>query len=421
MRRFQYIWPLSFAAILIVVVGGVKATAEAAFSPEDDPSGAKAYLKSILYTPREVDDWFARRSFSFGKYDSEMGFLLDNRTERHGWDNSICTYTYDPETGARRLISYPEKACRINTYGDSFVQCEQVNDGETWQEVLAGHLGEPVRNYGTGNSIYWAYLRMLREEKRTPATYIIFNIYEGDHHRNMISWQRIAYGQRGPKSFHPTIPYVRVNPATGEFSEHPNTCPTRESVANLCDFDWVYDKFKDDFYLKIAVARQNQRDGTPERSYEVITKLAAEHGIDAQVDSPQKLHEITERIISRAGMFATLEAMERVAEYCRQHGKKLLFILSYGSHRVMLKYIEEGVRFDQPIVDLLDEKGWPYVDLLEAHAKDFVQFKISFEDYHARYYVGHYGPAGNFFYAFALKDKLVEMLDPKPIPYQGRF
>jgi hypothetical protein len=50
---------------------------------------------------------------------------------------------------------YADKKCRINTYGDSFTQCHQVSDGETWQEYLAAHLGEPVRNFGMGG--YGAY------------------------------------------------------------------------------------------------------------------------------------------------------------------------------------------------------------------------------------------------------------------------
>ena len=35
-----------------------------------------------------------------------------------------------------------------------------------------------------------------------------------------------------------------------------------------------------------------------------------------------------------------------------------------------------------------------------------------------RYFIGHYNPLGNHMCAFAIKDKLVEMLEPKPIPYR---
>ena len=34
------------------------------------------------------------------------------------------------------------------------------------------------------------------------------------------------------------------------------------------------------------------------------------------------------------------------------------------------------------------------------------------------YYIGHYKPRGNHFFAFAVKDAIVEWLEPKPIAYR---
>ena len=31
---------------------------------------------------------------------------------------------------------------------------------------------------------------------------------------------------------------------------------------------------------------------------------------------------------------------------------------------------------------------------------------------------GHFNPMGNHFIAYSIKDKLVQQLDPKPVPYQ---
>ena len=57
--------------------------------------------------------------------------------------------------GERLLSNYSEKKCRINTYGDSYTMCHQVSDHETWQEVLAAHIQEPIRNFGIGGwSVY---------------------------------------------------------------------------------------------------------------------------------------------------------------------------------------------------------------------------------------------------------------------------
>jgi hypothetical protein len=122
----------------------------------------------LVRTQQEVHDWLAGRAFPFGKYDNELGFLHRDRRfkegTKEGTEDSICTYTYDA-SGERHTIMHASKPCRINTYGNSFTSCEQVNDGESWQEVLAAFLGEPVRNYGIGGySVYEAHLRMKREE-----------------------------------------------------------------------------------------------------------------------------------------------------------------------------------------------------------------------------------------------------------------
>ena len=115
-----------------------------------------------------------------------------NTSNSGAYDGSISTYSYVGEDGERIMSNYRDRPCRINTYGNSYTQCHQVSDNETWQEVLAAHLQEPVRNFGIGGwSVYQAYLRMLYEEERTPAEYIIFNIYEDDHLRNLDSWRNI--------------------------------------------------------------------------------------------------------------------------------------------------------------------------------------------------------------------------------------
>ena len=124
---------------------------------------AGEFLKSLLYTRDEVDAWLAGEAFPFAKYSSEFGWLLPNAYFRDGVDKSTSVYTYRQPDGERTMGNYAEQPCRINTYGDSFTQCHQVSDNETWQEYLAAHLQEPIRNFGMGGcSVYQAYLRMLK-------------------------------------------------------------------------------------------------------------------------------------------------------------------------------------------------------------------------------------------------------------------
>ena len=74
---------------------------------------------------------------------------------------------------------------------------------------------------------------------------------------------------------------------------------------------------------------------------------------------------------------------------------------------------------DQCVLDFLEDRGLPYVDGLAKHVEDFQDFSVVPADYPNRYYIGHYGPRGNHFFAFAIKNALVKWLDPKPPTYQG--
>jgi len=100
------------------------------------------------------------------------------RWERHHLHRSV--------QRGRTSFMYAGRKCRINTYGDSFSRCHQVSDGETWQKYLAGHLGEPIRNFGMGGyGVYQAYRRMLREERTDHAAeYLILYIWDDDHIRS---------------------------------------------------------------------------------------------------------------------------------------------------------------------------------------------------------------------------------------------
>ena len=138
---------------------------------------AREYLEQIRCTPDEIDDWLKDRVFRYDKYDPELGWVFRDALVKHGTDDSVSVYNFDG-SGARRMMMHADQPCRINCYGDSMTGCDQVNDGETWEEMLAAHLCEPVRNYGIGGySVYQSYRRMLREEKHTPAEYILFGIF----------------------------------------------------------------------------------------------------------------------------------------------------------------------------------------------------------------------------------------------------
>jgi hypothetical protein len=377
----------------------------------------KSYLSEILYTEKEIDDWLNGKAFPFSKYHPEFGWLLNNSSFEDGIDGSVSTYTYVGEDGERIMSNYAEKPCRINTYGNSFTQCHQVSDHETWQEVLAAHLQEPVRNFGIGGwSVYQAYLRMLKEEKRTPAKYIIFNIYDDDHKRNLDSWRNIRV-RKHPQHIEAPLPYVKVDLKNKKMIEYPNPCPTTESLYNLCDLDKTYQLFKDDFVLKIMIAHRNSKVKNVNHSYQKMMDLIKTHGIMTEIEDGVTLSRETEALHTKTALFSTMRIIEKIEAFAMENNKKILYVLSYPA-KTIAKYIEEGERFDSDLVEFMEEKDFPYIDLMKSHVADYSQYTLELKTYFDKYFIGHYNPLGNFFCAWAIKNRLTKMLDPKPFPYR---
>jgi len=407
--------PRSVLLTVAFLFSALNAWAESDVLPK--PVAAQDYLERILFAPEEVEQWLAEKAFPFSKYDAELGWLVLPMRRRDGIDNSIASYNYDGPLGARRVINFEDRPCRISTYGDSFTQCDQVSDGETWQEQLAAHLGEPVRNYGVGGySVYQAYLRMLRVERELPSEVVILNIYDDDHYRNLDSWRNIRVSKH-PLFIEPTLPHIRIDPATGECIEVPNPCPTPESVRRLADPQWVFERFKDDFVLKIMLAHQNARAGMVGEISHVLMDKAATIGINTRVDEGKTVSVAAETLHTRAALKASMYVVGKFVEAARSNGKKPLIVLSFRARNVV-KYLKDGTRFDQDFVDFLRRENLDYVDLLEAHAADYKAYNLSPEDYVDRFYIGHYNPEGNAFTSRAIRESLVKLLDPPPPAYR---
>jgi hypothetical protein len=74
-------------------------------------------------------------------------------------------------------------------------------------------------------------------------------------------------------------------------------------------------------------------------------------------------------------------------------------------------------RFHQSFLDALVERRFRVVDGLQKHVEDYAAYGCPPEEYVQRFYIGHYNPRGNHFFAFAIKDELVAWLDPRPPAY----
>jgi hypothetical protein len=347
-----------------------------------------------------------------------------------GIDGSAIVVTIQPN-GARTAFMYRDKTPRINTYGDSFTHCDQVNDGETWQEYLAGHLREPIRNFGTGgHGVYQAYLRMLREEATEHAAkYLIFYIWGDDSYRTLMRGVQLHPGmaQAGKGVWTITKAAVEMDLKSGHIIEKPNLLPTEASMYQLTDARWIVEHFKDDLALQLVLyggypSATERRAQIRALDREKISQLAACLNFTFDWSANSDLHAEARALLDRYAQRATLFILDKAREFASQNGKKLLIVLN-DPYRALPQMIRGEPRYDQGLADYLVKEKMDYFDMNEVHLADFRASHLSYEDYTKRYFVGgdgHYNPQGNHFFAYSIKGKVVDWLDPKPATYQHR-
>jgi hypothetical protein len=397
---------------------------------------AKAFLRSVMPAQDEVKNFLAGKqghekiSYNDGwVYDRDLGWIVcDSVRPRfgqkykgvylpYGLGGSRTFYHYE-EDGARKVINFPNRHCRIHTYGDSFTHCDQVNDGETWQEYLAAHLQEPIRNYGVGGyGVYQAYLRMLKVEKQRPADYIILNIYDDDHYRNLDAWRSIRWwytepGARWACGY--TLPHLKVNVKDNRCEQVENLLKRAEDVYKLCDEEFVWEAFKDDPVLEVVLAiRAGEK-----TCAKLAESIADNFGIPIEtVSGCQTAAEKVQKILTEAALFATKNIISWTEQFAGDNDKKLMIILSFSQSKAAADLRGEP-RFDQTLVDWLKAKSYPVIDMRDVFRADYKQYNLDVDTYLKRYYIGHHSPAGNYFAAQAIKDKAVKWLDPPPLPYR---
>ncbi|MFC1636190.1 hypothetical protein ACFL5Z_15270 [Planctomycetota bacterium] len=386
--------------------------------PDIEDARVRKYLRSLMPSREQVDVFIRGRqgpeklSRNQGWiFDGELGWILCDSVRPRSVDGSKGFYRYEID-GARKVVNFSDKPCRIHTYGNSFTHCDQVSDGETWQEYLAAHLQEPIRNYGVGGyGVYQAHRRMLKVEKATPAEYIILNIWDDDHYRNLDSWRAIRFGHRTPCGY--TLPYLRVNVREDRCEQMENLCREPEGVYRLCDEEFVRRMFSDHPVLSVALCTR----GGAKATRKLLKSISTAFGIYDEKILALETTEAIRKIHTEAALYATQNIVTWTEQFVEKTGKKLMLILSFGRGNIA-RALQGMPRFDQSLVDWLKDKPYPVIDMRDCFKAEYAQFKTDVNTYLKRYYIGHHNPAGNFFTAWVLKNRLVEWLDPRPAPYQ---
>lgn len=393
------------------------------------------YLRESAVTREVIDDFLLRPQWA--AFDSELGYVLHNSLVQWGVDGSRTIETVRPE-GERSRFLYADRKPRINSYGDSFTECNQVSDGETWQEYLAGHFGEPIGNYGVGgHGVYQAYRRMLREEQtENGVDCVILYVWGDDPTRSLMrarwvslyrSWSETVAERYGGLHGNPWA-HVEIDLDTGSFVELENPLPTPESLYAMCDPEWMFEHLRDDLAVQLQVYT-----GWPE--YELpgaideldrpkIDRLAdaLDFRFDWSAGADQQRQATA--LLNRYGQRATIFILDKARAFAQSGGKKLLVALNYTARTDNFREPVrpwDGTRCDQEILDHLVENSFALFDMNAVHQREHEEVGGEYSEYMSRYMVGgagHYNPRGNHLFAYAIKDSLLELLNPKPISYQ---
>jgi hypothetical protein len=394
------------------------------------------YLRNSA-VPRDMIDNFLHRP-GWAKFDAELGYILHDSVVPWGLEGTRTLETFQ-RSGARSGFLHAGRNPRINSYGNSFTECNQVSDGETWQEYLAGHFCEPIGNYGVGgHGVYQAYRRMLREEKTEHgAEYVILYVWGDDPLRSLLRSFWVAryrwYDTVSLKQilFHGNPwAHIEMDLLTGRWVERENPLPTHEALYKMCDPEWIVEYHHDDVAMQLNAYAGVPSFGLPGKTLDLDRKRvdqladALEFRFDwsSHVDCRSQALKL-QSVYSQRG---ANHVLDKARAFAQTSDKKLLVVLNYtaryDSFRTpIIPY--DGTRQDQEILDHLIREGFDYFDMNAVHQREYEKTTGSYSQYMRQYLVGdigHYNPRGNHLFAYSIKNTLVEMVEPKPLPYQDR-
>lgn len=386
-------------------------------------------LKTTTYRPLDVEAVLDTSKVSWCTFDPRVGYYPRTIVLKDGIDFCHTTYTYGPE-GHRKVINHADRPCRINTYGDSFTMSQQVSDDESWQERLAAHIGEPIRNYGCGgHSVFTAYKRaMLAEAGPQAAEYLILTIYDDDHVRNLDAsrWIRTQWNEKDrpldrawPLHGLPW-PHLRWDLTKGTFVERPAIAQSPADLRRLTDPDHFYNTFHDDQIVRLFALEKGG-----EARFDDLEKTA--EALNIKVDLRTASTRAAEAFkLRRAYGFKSTEYLldHHLIPWCQKNNRKLLIPLAYSEGQI-INFLKGGERFDTVFVDYLKQRNIRWIDGLQLHKDDYADFGCTPEKYLGRIFIkpaaaavfGHYNAQGNAFFAYAMKNDVINWLNPKPPAY----
>jgi hypothetical protein len=183
----------------------------------------------------------------------------------------------------------------------------------------------------------------------------------------------------------------------------------------MTDQDWMYNNLKDNLALQALLFVQGY---TSDFDTIKIKKLAGWLKYDLDINDKENLVRNMEILLDKFGYEANIFILKKVKAFAQKNNKNLLVVV-FDPYKVMSALMMDQPRIDTKMIDFLKTEGFNYFDMNIVHAEDFKKGNLSMQDYYRKYFVGHYDPAGNMFFAFSIKNTLVSWLNPKPVTYQS--
>ena len=177
-----------------------------------------------------------------------------------------------------------------------------------------------------------------------------------------------------------------------------------EDLYRLCDEEFVWRTFKDEPVLFTALAAA----GDEALAEKLDGPIAARFGIpkDRFTGGPRRKNESPRSIWPRRSLPREM-SLPGPNSSSRRWERNCCSLLSFGRGSVLAD-LQGQPRFDQELLDWLKDKPYPVIDVRDAFRAEYQQFRGDAKQFLDRYYIGHHSPAGNFFLASAVRDRLIK-------------
>ena len=273
----------------------------------------------------------------------------------------------------------PEGIFRISAFGDSFTQCADVNNNETWQVFMEScDTNLEVLNFGVGGfGLDQAYLRYLKDGVHYQSDIVLIGYMSENISRNVNTY-RPFYRRNGGVPF--TKPRFQVD--GGSLSLLPNPMKKlddyqelllhpRETLSKLGNNDYFYKKGytskKLDWLPTVKLATMLM--------HYCREKLSADRiMIHDGYNEKSEAFEVTKKIFDEFYKSSTTN-------------NSLPIILIFPNGRDIKRYRKEGQTRYDILPEYLDSAGYRYLDLMGAF--NGVAIEKLFEGHY------HYSPLAN--------------------------